>query len=512
MIVKIHENEQTPKIMLRTDAITAKDVKPDPIENYTVTYERIVLDDTFELSKLKPDVTLDVWLTHPTLPKPNVASNVETIEIVGEFNLRELSDNVYVYTSNIEPKVDGPEKQYFATVANMAMEANDPRDDMLYNKSHDWTPKLLQHTNFSIVQKEIKVTTSPPYIGGTLTIPINPRECGDLLSYMYFTCNLPPNVNYTNRVGRALFKRVELCLNEFVIQRYDDNWANIHDDLFMSAEESLTLDQILNGSRIIIPMKFFFCEKDQYLPLCALYNQMIYIKIYFHEQAWFTDYPFALEMTNPAIIFDQIFLTAEERSYYKTTKLEIIVPSVDYQLPQIFTNGTVSLNMSTNFDVSMIVWFIRNINYELPVSSEYESRYSYGYVSPLVNSYTKFTNWKGDEVNYVQVIDYVDIYINNRNIISGLTGDLYYTYKQPLEHGLSVPDKTLYTYCFSSEPKNPLKRGDFDFRTLASKTTNLKIKFSESLIPQLTQSYNLYLYYYGYKTLSIDKGFGVLRA
>ena len=512
MIVKIHENEQTPKIMLRTDAITAKDVKPDPIENYTVTYERIVLDDTFELSKLKPDVTLDVWLTHPTLPKPNVASNVETIEIVGEFNLRELSDNVYVYTSNIEPKVDGPEKQYFATVANMAMEANDPRDDMLYNKSHDWTPKLLQHTNFSIVQKEIKVTTSPPYIGGTLTIPINPRECGDLLSYMYFTCNLPPNVNYTNRVGRALFKRVELCLNEFVIQRYDDNWANIHDELFMSAEESLTLDQILNGSRIIIPMKFFFCEKEQYLPLCALYNQMIYIKIYFHEQSWFTDYPFALEMTNPAIIFDQIFLTTEERNYYKTTKLEIIVPSVDYQLPQIFTNGTVSLNMSTNFDVSMIVWFIRNINYELPVSSAYESRYSYGYVSPLVNSYTKFTNWKGDEVNYVQVIDYVDIYINNRNIISGLTGDIYYTYKQPLEHGLSVPDKTLYTYCFSSEPKNPLKRGDFDFRTLASKTTNLKIKFSESLGPQLTQNYNLYLYYYGYKTLSIDKGFGVLRA
>jgi hypothetical protein len=239
---------------------------------------------------------------------------------------------------------------------------------------------------------------------------------------------------------------------------------------------------------------------------------MIYIKIYFHEQNWFTDYPFPLELTNPAIVFDQIFLTPEERNYYKTTKLDIIVPSVEYESPQRFDRGNVSINMSANFDVNMIVWFIRNINYELPSPTEYESRYSYGYVSPLVNSYTKFTNWKGQEVNYLQVIDYVDIYINNRNIISGLTGDLYYTYKQPLEHGLSVPDKTVYTYCFSSEPKNPLKRGDFDFRTLASRTTNIKIKFSESLVPQLTQSYNLYLYYYGYKTLSIDKGFGVLRA
>ena len=127
MIVRNNESEDgVPKIrnVLRTDAITVKDIKPDPVENYTVTYERIVLDDTFELSKLDPDVTLDIWLTHPTLPQPNVASNVETIEIVGEFNLRELSDNVYVPVINTEETA--PLNQYFATVANMAMEANDP--------------------------------------------------------------------------------------------------------------------------------------------------------------------------------------------------------------------------------------------------------------------------------------------------------------------------------------------------------------------------------------------------
>ena len=511
MKVRNNETETTKTLVLRTDPLTVLDIKPTPKENYTVTYERSVLADTFELSKLDPDVTLDIWLTHPELPKPNVAANVETIEIIGEYNLRDLSENVHV-TSNLYDEPLDATRQYFATVANMAMEANGPQEDILYSKNYDWTPKLLQHTNFSIIQKEIKITTSPPYIGGTLTIPINPRECGDLLSHMYFTCNLPPNVNYTKRVGRALFKKVEFCLNEFVIQRYDDNWATIHDELFMSAEESLCLDQILNGSRIVIPMKFFFCEKGQYLPLCALYNQMIYIKIYFNEQAWFSDYPYAVELTNPTIIFDQIFLTNEERNYYKTTPLEIIVPTIDNPSPQLFTNGTASINMTASFDVSMLVWFIRNVNYESPLSTEYASRYEYGYVSPLVNSYTKFTNWKGEEVNYLQVIDYVDIYINNKNIITGLTGDLYYTYKQPLEHGLSVPDKTIYTYCFSSEPKNPLKRGDFDFRTLASKTTNLKIKFNESLVPQLSQSYNLYIYYYGYQTLSIDRGFGVLRA
>ena len=116
-------------------------------------------------------------------------------------------------------------------------------------------------------------------------------------------------------------------------------------------------------------------------------------------------------------------------------------------------------------------------------------------------------NWKGKTVNYVQVIDFIDIYINNVNIIKGLTGDLYYTYKQPIEHGLSVPDKTIYSYCFSEEPKNYIKRGDFDFGTVKYNSTNLKIKFLDSLKPQLVQSFRLYLYYFGYLKLSLDKGF-----
>lgn len=497
------------RTVVKSNPITVGDLKPDPKENYTITFERTVLKDDFELTKLTSDVKLDLWLTHPTLPKPNVAANAETISITGEFYLREFSENVEsnVYTSNVfESNVN-----YFATVANMGMEAYGPHEDLMYEKNTNWTPKLTKHTNFSIVQKEIKVTTSPPYVGSVITIPLNPREHGDLLSNMYFTCKLPPNVNYTKRVGRSLFKKVELCFNEFVIQRYDDNWAKIHDELFLSADESLILDKILEGPNLIIPMKFFFCENDQYLPLCALFNQMIYIKIYFNEQWWFTDYNGSLDISEPAILFDQIFLTDEERNYYKLTKHQIIIPVVEKETPQLFNKGNVTINMSANFNVSMLTWFIRNENYET-TSTDYTKRYSYGYVSDLVNSYTSFVNWRGDTVNYIQVIDYIDLFINNVNILKGLTGDLYFTYKQPMEHGLSIPDTTIYTYCFSTEPKNPLKRGDFDFRTLSSKTTNLKIKFIESLVPQLSLNYYLYLYYFGYKTLSIDKGFGVLAA
>lgn len=507
--MRVRNNENTvPKVeeIKSIGPLTVKDIKPSPKENYSVTYERILLKDDFKLADLKDsNAILDIWLTSPTKPTPNIAPEVEQIKIIGDSVLRDLDTNVFVYSSNVSLEQKEPPK-CFATVAQMGIEAQGPQEDLLYEKNHDWTPKLLQHTNFSIVQKELLVSTSPPYIGSVLTIPLIPGELGDLICNMYFVCDLPVNVNYTPRVGRALMSKVELYFNEFLIQQYDDYWSVIHDDLFMSADESLVLDSILAPPKVYIPLKFFFNEKNQYLPLCALYNQKVYIKIYFNDQTWFTDYPDPFDIRNPKLIFDQIFLTKEERTYMKLKSHEIAIPYIDKELPQSFTQGEVTLNMSANFNVSMLVWFIKNVN------DDYTSRYSFGYVSPLVNSYTNFVNWKGETVNYIPVIDYVSLFINNINIVNGLTGDLYFTYKQPLEHGLSIPDKTMYVYCFSDEPKNPLKRGDLDFRTLASKTTNLKINFLKSLVPQLTQSYNLFLYYYGYKILSIDKGFGVLRA
>lgn len=481
---------------------TVNDILPEPKSEYTATYERIVLDNDYSLSKLPTDAVIDVWRTHPTMETKTIAALSNTIEILGTSNLRDLDSNVYVYSPEVFTNTS---RRVFATAAEIGMQAIGPQEQFLYPQMSDWTPKIVQHTNFSIVQREIKIN-NPPYIGNVLTIAINPRECGDLISYMYLKCSLPPNINYTPHTGRALIKKAELYLNEKLIDTYDDDWATIHDELFMTADEMLALDQILSPPNMIIPLKFFFCNKDKYLHTCALKTQFIYVKLYFNTQSWITDYTEKIELQNMSIIFDQIFLTTEERNFYRTNKIETVIPRVYKENPETFTKGFVSINMSANFKVSMINWFIRNVNYE--TSSDYKRRYMYGYVSDYVNSYTKFTNWRGQVVNYLQVIDYIELYINNKNIISGLTGDIYYTYKQPMEHGLSVPDKTIYTYCFSAEPKNYIKGGEIDFGNQRYSSTNIKIKFLDSLAPQLVENYRLYLYYYGYSTFVIDKGFG----
>ena len=168
-------------------------------------------------------------------------------------------------------------------------------------------------------------------------------------------------------------------------------------------------------------------------------------------------------------------------------------------------SGVVNMQMNPNFRVSMINWFIRNKN------KTYQTRYDYGYQSDLTRTYVKYTNWLNQTLYYDPVIDYINIYINNQNITQNLWEDSYFLFKHPIDHGLSIPDKNIYTYCFSDKVTDFLvKSGEIDFRKINSKTTSLSIKFKDSFVPQLSQSFELVLYYYGHTDLVFSNGYGSL--
>jgi hypothetical protein len=497
-----HTDGTTKDIDLKT-VQTVGQLKPN--NEYSVLYERVLLSNSFPLSNISnTNATLDLWVTNPPLNKPPPNEEPSPIPITGSFDLRDLGGCLDLETP---PEPDFARKaNAFATVAKMSLEASVP-EKLKETKN---VTKLLQHTQFSIVQKVYPIQVSPPYLGSMVTIHLNPRELGDLMSHMYFSCQLPPNIRYCQDVGRAIFRKVEFYLNEQLIDWYDDDWSVIHDDLFADASERLVLDKVLNGPRLLIPFLFFFCKKNSFLPLCAIQNQNIYMNLYFNDKSWITDYTGSLDILQPTLVFDQIFLSDEERLYYKNTPHSIVIPSIYRESPIQFTNGTVSINMTPNFHVNMISWFIRNQNYETR-ASEFANRYNYGYVSDNTKSYTNFTNWRGKTQKYLQTISKVDIFVNNYNIIKGMAGDIYFKYSQPGEHSLSIPDKDIFSYCFSKNPKDLTKRGELNFSTYASKTTNVKIQFLDTLVTELTQSYTLYLYYYGYVTLSIQNGFAVIQ-
>jgi hypothetical protein len=345
-------------------------------------------------------------------------------------------------------------------------------------------------------------------LGNFVNIKLNPREYGDLVSNFCLRCTLPPNINIIDRVGLALIKKAELFIDETLIDTYDDNWAIIREQLFDSADQQLGRDNILNGQNLAIPLDFF-CKTTRYFPFVCMSYQNVYIKLTFNTWDWIAETKF--DLTNVQLTFDQVFLTQQERLVYKTIKQEIRIPKVSWEVPTNFTSGKVTQIMTANYNVNMIVWFIKNQTYNDTNLTNYKYRYSFGYVSPLTQSYLTYTNWRGKTIPIINTLKDVSIYINNKNLISNFSTDVYFQFKEPIDHDLCIPDKNIFMYCFSGEPKNLSSTGTINFRNLQSKTTNIQINFLDSLVPQLLLNYQMYLYYYGYTTLSFEDGVGTVQ-
>jgi hypothetical protein len=559
-VIKAPVNSSTGIFVDTNEPVKTVEIKPGdtvqkilPGPGYTALYQRSVLSNTFQLSNLVQDSQVDLVLTRPPFTathrkKKSEVAGLGEIDTALTSNLLSSRELILQSVSNVhsntwEVNLE-PDRFYsafvpddsshsepirtFASAAAIGMAAIGPQDKYLYAPKTDWTPVTKQHTNFSIVKKELKVTT-PPYIGNTLTVPINVKENGDLIKNMYFKCTLPPNVNYTDRVGVALIDKAELYFDSLLVDSYDSDWHSIYNDLFLSADEILGLVNMIGGilpagsgigpttsspvNELIVPLRFFFStQKDLYLPLCAMGMQKVYVRLYFNPQSWFTDNAEPIELTNVSILYDQVFLTAEERMYYMNKPITLKIPKVfkEPDCPRSFGStgggsGTVNMQMNPNFRVTMINWFIRNKN------KTYKTRYDYGYQSSLARTYTQYKNWLNQTLYYDPVIDYINIYINNKNITQNLREDSYFLFKHPIDHGLSVPDKNIYTYCFSDDPKKfQTATGDVDFRKIDSKTTSLNLKFKDSFVPQLSQSFELVLYYYGYTDLVFSNGYGSL--
>jgi hypothetical protein len=481
--------------------------KPD----WTLLYNRIDLTPYANsyVSVLKPGTNLAFVYTNP----PSDTGYLISYDTVPEANLKapsnlytfkEFSESPGIYTENFEGSLECA-----AQAASIGIAAWGPQEEMLYNLDEKWIKDYSRVTQFSTVPVKIPVY-SQNFLGTPITIKINPREYGDLITNFVLRCSIPPNINIIDRVGLALIKRAELFIDEVLIDIYDDNWAIIREQLFDSADVQAGRSNILNGSNLAIPLDFF-CRDSTYFPITCLGYQNIYLRLTFNTRAWVTNSdtsPF--DLTNVSLTFDQIFLTDAERFHIRNTPQLIRIPKVTWEVPTNFTSGFVNQIMTANYDVSMIVWFIKNQIYNDPNQTGYEYRYSFGYTSPLTKTYTNYTDWRGNTVPLINTLHDVSIFINNKNIVSNFSDDVYFQCVQPDNHGLSVPSKSIGVYCFAEKPKNLWSTGTVNFRTIQSKTTNLQINFRSSLVPQLLLNYQMYLYYYGYTTLSLRDGAGTV--
>jgi hypothetical protein len=320
---------------------------------------------------------------------------------------------------------------------------------------------------------------------------------------------------------------VEFIVDGKVYESITDDWYIIHDQLFLDADEKLGMyGAVSNGTpegtnvdatgalNLIVPLDFFFCERfthgrkrvKPYFPLCAVTLSTVSVRFTFNTQEWITASTDKIDLIKPRLLIEEIHLSANERMYYKFSTLTFRVPRVWKEANQTYSNGSARLNFTAKFPVAMMVWFVRNKAYETQNRNYFDSRYSYGYTTKYIQSAVPVTFFNGVSLKYIDTIDYATLYINNDNILSNFPGGLYYTFKQPIDHGLSIPTKSLYMYCFSERPNIYNSGGTLDFASLNSQTSHLDIKFLDEYAPQIVSDFSLNLFYYGYVTLNIKDG------
>jgi hypothetical protein len=462
--------------------------------------------------------------------------------------IRDLNSNVWTDVPAPRDALIEMAGRGFGTGALTALAAIGQQEKYMYGGESLWIPRILQHTPFSITQRFLLPLKSgnEKFLKSTRTfsVDIHPRESGDLLSNMYLSVSLPAlpiGYNYTPLVGRAILKKVEFLIDGQPIETLSDDWYILRDQLFLDADEKLAMYQATSLGqsesnvvpatdvvKMMIPLDFFFCRRHSYhkigreklekpfFPLCAILKQTVTIRFTFHDSTWITNAPsdaggYPIDIINPKVLLEEITLSPQERMYYQSHELNFKVNRVWAEAGQPYTNGKAIMNLTANFPVSMITWFVRNQNYEDEKNAAfYKSRYQYGYSTDYIPAAVPVTFFNGVTINFLDIIQSGTLYLNNENVLSNFPGALYYSYKQALDHKLSVPTKSIYMYCFGDNPKEYNQEGYINFSTLNSQTTHLDLTFNPILSPQIEKTYTMYLYYYGYVPLKISGGYATL--
>jgi hypothetical protein len=416
----------------------------------------------------------------------------------------------------------------------LALSAIGPQDEYLLTDDvtkSQWNPVFKQHSNFVMFQRVTPLGPPHPYYQNQVVqVELKPTEMGHLLSNMYLKVTLPalPTGNiYSPEGGRAFLKQVDLLVNESTIETLYDDWYIIRDQILLDADEQKAMQVALSidasvGGDVVIPLEFFFCRRYShenkarerlrrpYFPLCAMWNQKLYVRFTFHPSTWWSNAASIVDFINPKLITEEILLGNEEKLYYQNTPLKYIVNRVQKEAGLTFTQDNPSLQLTANYPIQTMAWFFRNKAYEDPANARYaDSRYSYGYTTNYISSGINLTFPSGT-TRFVDVINTAKITLNNVDILSTFQGSLYYSFKQPMEHGLSIPSKNIYTYSFGLKPKEYNQGGYLNFAKLNSQTTTLALTFNPSYASQITNGYNLYLFYYGYTLLQFQGGFASL--
>lgn len=240
-----------------------------------------------------------------------------------------------------------------------------------------------RHTNFSMESIETIISSIPTF-GSTKKINII-RE-GELLSKVYLEVNLPyhasSNAVWTNRIGFNLIKKVELIIGDTIIERQYGMWMYIWSELTSNYDKHSMLDHLIgptslsgnpsNGlpanipHKLYIPLNFFFCQDYSLsLPIAAILNQDIYIKIYFEEKIncfQSGDFSQISNNINTRLWIDNIFLERSEELKIVQKNHRYLINIPQFYKKNLETSGVNTINIPFKLWCKELFWVLKKKN------------------------------------------------------------------------------------------------------------------------------------------------------
>tara|TARA_B110001469_G_scaffold64555_1_gene61822 strand:- start:4703 stop:6001 length:1299 start_codon:yes stop_codon:yes gene_type:complete len=322
-------------------------------------------------------------------------------------------------------------------------------------------------------------------------------------------------IAWTNGIGNALIKEVQLLIGGEIIDRMDGQLLDIYSEFYLEEGKRNTYHKLIGyhksydgvndndkAMRLYVPLEFWFCRNiGSSLPLVSMQYHDVEIQVEFRKfsECYYqsSEIPTPVSITSCRLYADYVYLDIDERKEFASRSHEYLITqhqkndnnSIQY------SQKSVKIDLEFNHPVKSLFWFVKTLTSDNDnLWFDYYPRLAVEPTEPL----------KKDELNF---IDSVQLLLNGQERFNRRNGE-FFRYIEPYKRCRNVPDdKSVYNYNFGVNTCQFQPSGFLNFSRIDNSQLNIDI-----IDDNTVQDDTLYITIYAinYNVLKIHSGMGGL--
>jgi hypothetical protein len=333
-----------------------------------------------------------------------------------------------------------------------------------------------RHTNFSMESIEQTFNGSADF-GKRVTCQISRN--GDLIHRMYLQVTVPAcpaTAQWTQYIGLALIKNVEIEIGGQRIDKHYSEWMYIWNDLSLPAGKRTGYNNMVGRSlpeeseatTLYVPLEFWFCRNPGLaLPLIALQYHEVKVNMEFRDKAHLvrtTVVPTG-SLEKCSLWVDYIFLDTDERRRFAQLSHEYLIEQLQFTGDESVTGANNKVKLNFNHPVKELVWV-----------SQLDAMNT---VAGGKQQYFNFTDRSnvavGSDIEEgVNVVLAAKLQLNGHDRFAEREGS-YFNMVQPFQHHENVPtSKGINVYSFALQPESHQPSGTLNMSRIDAAVLNVQ--------------------------------------